>query len=75
MNVDELKIAAILTVGTVVLRVAYAAVSHLVQPYPRLRALVELIAAVSPDAIRAASQAVSLLTGRRAPKLDRDPWS
>lgn len=52
------------------LRGLYALVSRLVAPYPRLRALVEGLAALAPDALRAAQQLGSALLGRPLPSLD-----
>lgn len=51
-------------------RLLYALLSRLVQPYPRLRALVEALAAASPDVIRAAQQLASAVLGRPVPTLD-----
>lgn len=64
-----LALALVATVG----RVLYAILSHVVAPHPRLRALVEAVAAASPDPIRAALQVVALVTGEAAPKLDALP--
>lgn len=53
-----------------VARTLYALVSRLVAPYPRLRALVEAVAAASPDVIRAGQQLASAILGRAVPSLD-----
>lgn len=52
------------------LRVLYALLSRLVQPYPRVRAVVEAFAALLPDVLRAGLQIVAAWTGRPAPRLD-----
>lgn len=51
-------------------RVLYALVSRLVAPYPRARGVVETLAALGPDVVRAGLQLVAVATGRPAPKLD-----
>jgi len=52
------------------LRGLYALISRLVAPHPRLRAVVEGLAALAPDALRAAQQLGSALLGRPLPSLD-----
>lgn len=64
----ELPLA--LAAAAAILRALYALVSRLVAPYPRLRALVEAVAAASPDVIRAGQQLASALLGRAVPTLD-----
>lgn len=54
-----------------VARTLYALLSRLVAPYPRLRALVEALAAGSPDVIRAAQQLASAVLGRPVASLDQ----
>lgn len=51
-------------------RVVYALISRVVQPYPRARAIVEAVAALLPDVLRAGLQIVAAATGRPAPRLD-----
>jgi len=70
---DPVRLPLALAAATVVGRVLYAILSRVVAPHPRLRALVEALAAASPDVIRAALQVVALVTGRPAPKLDALP--
>jgi hypothetical protein len=54
------------------LRVLYALVSRLVAPYPRLRAVVEAVAALGPDLARAVLQLLRAVTGRPMPSPDLD---
>ena len=54
------------------LRVLYALISRVVAPYPRLRALVEAVAALGPDLLRAVLQLLRAVTGRPWPSLDLD---
>ena len=51
-------------------RVLYALASRLAAPYPRARAVVEGIAALGPDVLRAVQQLGSALLGRPLPSLD-----
>lgn len=71
--VDPVRLPLALAAAAAVARVLYALLSRVVAPHPRLRALVEALAAASPDVIRAALQVVALVTGRPAPKLDALP--
>lgn len=64
--------AAVLSLAVVVLRVVYAVVSRLVAPYPRLRAIVEAIAAMGPDVLRAGLYVVRAATGLALPAPDLD---
>ena len=52
------------------LRVLYAVLSRVVAPYPRVRAVVEGLAALGPDALRAVQQIGSAVLGRPLPSLD-----
>lgn len=70
---DPIALPAVLALVAAGLRLVYAGVSRLVQPFPRARAAVEAVAALAPDVIRAALQVVAVLTGRPAPKLDLAP--
>ena len=58
--------------GVALLRVLYALLSRLVAPYPRLRAVVEAIAALLPDLLRAVLQLLRAVTGRPWPSPDLD---
>jgi hypothetical protein len=51
-------------------RVVYAIVSRLVAPYPRARAVVEGLAALGPDVLRAGQQFGAAFVGRPVPSLD-----
>lgn len=51
-------------------RVLYALASRLAAPYPRARAVVEGLAALGPDVLRAVQQLGSALLGRPLPSLD-----
>lgn len=51
-------------------RVLYALASRIAAPYPRARAVVEGIAALGPDVLRAVQQLGSALLGRPLPSLD-----
>ncbi|MBL0220246.1 MAG: hypothetical protein IPQ07_41050 [Myxococcales bacterium] len=64
--------AAYAALAVALLRALYALLSRLVQPYPRLRAAVEAIAALGPDVARAGLQGYRALTGRPVPSLDLD---
>ncbi len=57
-------IAAYLSALTIAARVVYAIVARVVAPHPRARAIVEVLAAISPDLLRAAVQAYRAVTGR-----------
>lgn len=54
------------------LRTVYATVTRLVQPYPRVRAAVEAIAALAPDLLRAAVMLARAVTGLPLPSLAVD---
>jgi hypothetical protein len=60
----------LLALLVLLVRAVYAAVSRLVQPYPRVRAAVESVAALGPDVLRATQQAASAVTGRPVASLD-----
>lgn len=59
-----------LALVVIALRVAYAVLSRVVAPYPRARAIVEAVAALGPDVLRALQQAASAATGRPVASLD-----
>lgn len=61
---------AALVLFVALLRVAYAIVSRVVAPYPRVRAAVEGLAALFPDVLRAAQQLLAAFAGRPVPSLD-----
>jgi hypothetical protein len=54
------------------LRAVYALLSRVVAPYPRLRAVVEAVAALGPDVARAGLQLYRAVTGRHVPSVDLD---
>jgi len=58
-----LDIALYLSIATALLR----ALSRVLAPYPRARAVVEAIAALSPDVVRAVAQLASLRSPSVAP--------
>lgn len=60
------------TAAVLLLRVVYALLSRIVAPYPRLRAVVEAIAALLPDLLRAVLQLLRAVTGRSIPSPDLD---
>lgn len=64
------RLYASLVLATALMRVIYAVISRAVAPYPRLRALVESVAALMPDVVRATLQLAAVATGRPAPRLD-----
>ena len=70
---DPIRLPILLAFVGAVLRVAYAIISHVVAPYPRLRAGVEAVVALMPDTLRSGLQVVSMWTGRPAPTLDVRP--
>ena len=70
---DPIALPAVLALVAAGLRLTYAGISRLVQPYPRARAAVEAVAALAPDLLRFVMQVVALWTGRPAPKLDAIP--
>jgi len=49
-----------------------AVISRVVAPYPRLRAIVEAVAALGPDVLRAALQLARALTGKPLPSIALD---
>ncbi len=53
----------ILAVGTALMRVVYIILAVITKPFPRLRAIVEGIAALCPDVLRAVVQFVRGITG------------
>lgn len=59
-----------LAAGVVALRALYAVASRVVAPYPRARAVVEGLAALGPDVLRAVQQIGSAVLGRPLPSLD-----
>lgn len=65
------KAPLVVAAAVAALRVLYAIVSRVVRPYPRARAAVEAVAALSPDLLRALLQLVAVITGRPAVSLDR----
>lgn len=67
------RLYASLVLATALMRVIYAVISRAVAPYPRLRALVESVAALMPDVVRAVLQLAAVATGRPAPRLDLAP--
>lgn len=70
---DPVALPAVLALIAAGLRLIYAGVSRLVQPYPRARAAVEAMAALMPDVLRALLQVVAIRTGRAPPTLDALP--
>lgn len=70
---DPIALPAVLALVAAGLRLVYAGVSRLVQPFPRARAAVEAVAALAPDLLRFVLQVVALWTGKPAPKLDAIP--
>jgi len=67
------RLYASFVLATALMRVIYAVISRAVAPYPRLRALVESVAALMPDVVRATLQLAAVATGRPAPRLDLAP--
>ena len=65
-------IGAAMAALTVVLRGVYAVVSATVKPYPRLRAIVEAVAAASPDVMRGVVQLLRAVTGKDVPSVVTD---
>lgn len=59
-----------LAAAVVAVRALYALASRLVAPYPRARAVVEGLAALGPDVLRAVQQLGSAVLGRPLPSLD-----
>lgn len=63
LSAHALDIALYLSIATALLR----ALSRVLAPYPRARAVVEAVAALSPDVVRAAMQLASLRSPPVAP--------
>jgi hypothetical protein len=63
LSAHALDIALYLSIATALLR----ALSRVLAPYPRARAVVEAIAALSPDVVRAVSQLASMRSPPVAP--------
>jgi hypothetical protein len=63
ISTHAIDIAVCLSVATALLR----ALSRVLAPYPRARAVVEAIAALSPDVVRAATELASLRSRAPAP--------
>ena len=63
ISTHALDIALYLSIATALLR----ALSRVLAPYPRARAAVEAIAALSPDVVRAVSQLASMRSPPVAP--------
>lgn len=70
---DSIRGPIVLACVIGIVRVIYATISRIVQPYPRARATVEAAAALSPDVLRFGLQMWAAWTGRPAPKLDALP--
>ena len=63
LSSHALDVAVYLSIGTALLR----ALSRVLAPYPKAKALVEVIAALSPDVVRAVAQLASLRSPPAAP--------
>ena len=63
---------AIATAAIGLLRSLYALLTRLVAPYPRLRAVVEAVAALGPDVLRFLLQIARAITGRPIPSVTLD---
>jgi hypothetical protein len=63
LSTHALDVAVCLSIATALLR----ALSRALAPYPRARAVVEVIAALSPDVVRAATELASLRPRAPAP--------
>ena len=63
ISMHALDVALYLSIATALLR----ALSRALAPYPRARAAVEVIAALSPDVVRAATELASLRSRAPAP--------
>lgn len=70
---DPVRLPLVLAAVAALVRVVYALVSRLVRPYPRARAIVEAVAALAPDLLRAVLQILAAVTGRPALRLDAPP--
>lgn len=56
LSAHALDVAVYLSIATALLR----ALSRVLAPYPKAKAIVEVIAALSPDVVRAVSQLASM---------------
>ena len=65
-----LVVPVVMALVVALLRVAYAVVSRVVAPYPRVRAIVEAVAALGPDLLRSSQQLITAARGRPIPTLD-----
>ena len=63
LSTHALDVAVCLSIATALLR----ALSRALAPYPRARAVVEVIAALSPDVVRAVTELASLRPRAPAP--------
>ena len=63
LSAHALDVAVYLSIATALLR----ALSRALAPYPRARAVVEIIAALSPDVVRAVTELASLRPRAPAP--------
>jgi hypothetical protein len=63
LSTHALDVAVYLSIATALLR----ALSRALAPYPRARAVVEVIAALSPDVVRAVTELASLRSRAPAP--------
>ena len=63
LSTHALDVALCLSIATALLR----ALSRVLAPYPRARAVVEAIAALSPDVVRAVTQLAALRSPVAAP--------
>jgi hypothetical protein len=63
ISTHALDIAVCLSIATALLR----ALSRVLAPYPRARAAVEVVAALSPDVVRAVAELASLRSRAPAP--------
>lgn len=63
LSTHALDVALYLSIATALLR----ALSRALAPYPRARAIVEVIAALSPDVVRAVTQLAALRSSPVAP--------
>jgi hypothetical protein len=67
ISLHALDVAIYLSIATALLR----ALSRVLAPYPKAKAIVEVIAALSPDVVRAVSQLASM---RAPPPAPVDPF-
>jgi hypothetical protein len=66
ISLHALDVAIYLSIATALLR----ALSRVLAPYPRAKAIVEVIAALSPDVVRAVSQLASMRAPPTPPPVD-----